>query len=119
VTGYDVRFDAEPKPPEPETTRAKRRHSEAPLAMQRDADAERTIAQEREQSRQRAAAIVPDKLEMDRLRRKAEKTPKRLPLSGIGLFLFQPQVAVNAVIMALGFGILGLCVRGLIAFWPF
>ena len=87
--------------------------------MRHDEEADRVIEREQELSRQRAAAIVPDKIEMDRLRRKSEQPPKRPPLAGIGYFLFYPQVAANWGALAFGIGMLGLCARGLIAFWPF
>ena len=117
ITGYDVNFDTAPtQQPKP---KRKRVAEDEPLPMRRDVEADRVIDREKEISRQRAAAVVPDKVEMDRLRRKMERIPKRPPLAGIGFFLFYPHVAVNWVSLSLGFGIVGLCIRGLIAFWPF
>jgi hypothetical protein len=120
ITGYDVTFNDAPAKSEPNAKpKRKRPPREEPMPMQRDAEADRVIEREKETSRQRAAAIVPDKIEMDRLRRKRERPAARPPLAGIGFFLLYPQVAINWVVLAAAFGFLGLCVRGLIAFWPF
>src|SRR5262249_5540976 len=98
ITGYDVTFD-KPAAEKPKPRRRRRELEEEAVPMQRDEVADRAIEKEKEISRQRAAAIVPDKIEMDRLERKRERIPKRSPLAGLAFFLFQPQVAVNAVVL--------------------
>ncbi len=110
IVGYDVTFADVPKEPVKQAAV----HEEP--ATWAEEGMERIAANE---PRGDASSIEPDKLEMERLRRKKEKPPEH-PWADVGLWTVaaQGKTAVYGVILALGIGILGGMVQLLWALWP-
>jgi hypothetical protein len=112
VTGYDVRF-ADVPGEEPKNTTS----PEEAVSVTRSDDAAEEVARK---ARQDVSAIEPDKLEMERGRRKREKAPEQ-PWTDQAIWLFplQPKISVQWGLVMLGFGFMGVLIQALQVLWPF
>jgi hypothetical protein len=113
VVGYNVAFNDIPRPvrrmPQPEL--------EAPMPIE-EADDELRRARA-EEARKRAAAIEPDRVEMERGKYKRRKLPRHPWIEGIWLFPLKPASAVHLGIVSAGLLFLGFLIRVLKMTFPF
>lgn len=112
VTGYDVRFDDDPPPPAPKLRRPQPEPEEAIEMVE-----EEPVATEP----RRPLQVEPDKVEMDRIRRREQerKLPRAPWVEGVWTFPFYSNSLITVTVLALGFGLWGGCFRMLVMFWPF
>jgi hypothetical protein len=110
ITGYDVNFADVPKEP------ARPSSAQEKPAAWGEVGTERIAARE---PRGEMRKIEPDKLEMDRLRRKKEKAPDH-PWADrrVWLFVVDSMALARVGFLALGIAILGVLVQVLIELWP-
>jgi len=107
ISGYDVSFADVPKAPVPQSSARDEPATWGEQGMERIAASE---------PRGQMSAVEPDKLEMDRLRRKKEKAPDH-PWADrrVWLFPIEAKSAAHWGLLALGIAILGALVQLLIA----
>lgn len=119
VVGYDVRFDDRPRAERQPRRRSAFEEGESlPMQHEESPTDERRRADEQNDRKRLTQAIVPDRIEVDRLTRKRARPARTEITRGVAGFLFQKGVSVHWLTIALGICLLGLLIRGLQAFWP-